>query len=81
MKNMPIEQINAAQLDNIRHNVIGFYKNLIQQWVIKWAKEDTTGVASEGTSFMDAVNLIRDKMGRVENEFDQLNLLYTEQML
>lgn len=81
MKNMPIEQINAAQLDNIRHNVIGFYKNLIKEWVIKWAKEDTTGVASEGTSFMDAVDLIRGKMGIIEDEFDKLNLLYTQQML
>jgi len=78
MKNMPIEQINAAQLDNIRHNVIGFYKNLIKEWVIKWAKEDTTGVASEGTSFMDAVDLIRGKMGIIEDEFDKLNLLYTQ---
>ena len=29
MKSGPIEQVNAAQLDNIQHNVIGFYKNLI----------------------------------------------------
>lgn len=81
MKNAPIDQLNAAQLDNIRHNVIGFYKNLIQQWMIKWAKEDTTGNAAEGTSFMNAVELIQDNMNRIENEFDQLNLKYVEYAL
>ena len=45
MKSGPIEQVNAAQLDNIQHNVIGFYKNLIQQWILKWAMEDKSNSA------------------------------------
>lgn len=80
-KNKPIAQINAAQLDNVRHNVIGFYRNLIQEWIMKWAQEDTTGNAASGTSFMSAVELIQDNINRIENDFDQINLKYTEYAL
>jgi hypothetical protein len=58
MKIGPVDQINPAQLDNIQHNVIGFYKNLIQQWILKWAMEDPAGSAQQGTSFRDAMDII-----------------------
>ena len=81
MKSGPIEQVNAAQLDNIQHNVIGFYKNLIQEWILKWAMEDKSSSVQQGSSFMDAVDIIQKSINRIEADFDQLNLLYTEHML
>ena len=81
MKSGPIEQVNSAQLDNIQHNVIGFYKNLIQQWILKWAMEDKSDSVHQGSSFMDAVDIIQKSINRIEADFDQLNLLYTEHML
>ena len=43
--------------------------------------EDKSDSAQQGSSFMDAVDIIQKSINRIEADFDQLNLLYTEHML